>query len=96
MRATPSGTDSTSLTDAAGGTSATVNYQVGAGSGQTMAATFNTLYKNVKTVTPTNPVAPGDAQKEGWVADNDCQWCMRRWLQAIPYKDHPHRPVVEQ
>ena len=32
---------------AAGGTSATVNYQVGAGSGQTMAATFNTLYKNV-------------------------------------------------
>ena len=57
------------LDGAAGGTSATVNYQVGAGSGQTMAATFNTLYKNVKTVTPTNPVAPGGAQKEGWVAD---------------------------
>ena len=57
------------LDGTAGGTSATVNYQVGAGSGQTMAATFNTLYKNVKTVTPTNPVAPGGAQKEGWVAD---------------------------
>ena len=37
------------LDGAAGGTSATVNYQVGAGSGQTMAATFNTLYKNVAT-----------------------------------------------
>ena len=57
------------LDGTAGGTSATVNYQVGAGSGQTMAATFNTLYKNVKTVTPTNPVAPGGGQKEGWVAD---------------------------
>ena len=42
------------LDGAAGGASATVNYQVGAGSGQTMAATFNTLYKNVATVTPTN------------------------------------------
>ena len=37
------------LDGAAGGASATVNYQVGAGSGQTMAATFNTLYKNVAT-----------------------------------------------
>ena len=37
------------LDGSAGGTSATVNYQVGAGSGQTMAATFNTLYKNVAT-----------------------------------------------
>ena len=33
------------LDGTAGGTSATVNYQVGAGSGQTMSATFNTLYK---------------------------------------------------
>ena len=41
------------LDGAAGGTSATVNYQVGAGSGQTMAATFNTLYKNVATSTAT-------------------------------------------
>ena len=57
------------LDGTAGGTSATVKYQVGAGSGQTMDATFNTLYKNVKTVTPTNPVAPGGGQKEGWVAD---------------------------
>ncbi len=52
------------LDGTAGGTSATVNYQVGAGSGQTMAATFNTLYKNVKTVTPTNPVAPGGARRK--------------------------------
>jgi flagellin len=37
------------LDGAAGGSSATVNYQVGAGSGQTMAATFNTLYKSVAT-----------------------------------------------
>ena len=41
------------LDGAAGGASATVNYQVGAGSGQTMAATFNTLYKNVATSTAT-------------------------------------------
>ena len=41
------------LDGGAGGTSATVNYQVGAGSGQTMAATFNTLYKNVATSTAT-------------------------------------------
>ena len=41
------------LDGAAGGTSATVNYQVGAGSGQTMAATFNTLYKSVATSTAT-------------------------------------------
>ena len=34
------------LDGTAGGTSATVNYQVGAGSGQTMSATFNTLYKD--------------------------------------------------
>jgi flagellin len=33
------------LDGTAGGSSATVNYQVGAGSGQTMSATFNTLYK---------------------------------------------------
>jgi len=39
------------LDGAAGGSSATVNYQVGAGSGQTMAATFNTLYKSVATST---------------------------------------------
>ena len=33
------------LDGTAGGSSATVSYQVGAGSGQTMSATFNTLYK---------------------------------------------------
>ena len=32
----------------AGGTTANVNYQVGAGSGQTMTATFSTLYASVK------------------------------------------------
>ena len=53
MRATPNGTGFNILDGAAGGTSATVNYQVGAGSGQTMAATFNTLYKNVATSTAT-------------------------------------------
>ena len=47
------------LDGAAGGTSATVNYQVGAGSGQTMAATFNTLYKSVATSTATAETAPG-------------------------------------
>ena len=50
------------LDGAAGGASATVNYQVGAGSGQTMAATFNTLYKNVATstgATLTRVVMPG-------------------------------------
>jgi flagellin len=46
------------LDGAAGGTSATVNYQVGAGSGQTMAATFNTLYKSVATSTVTAETAP--------------------------------------
>jgi flagellin len=53
------------LDGAAGGTSATVNYQVGAGSGQTMAATFNTLYKSVATSTGVaNPAqgAGGDSE----------------------------------
>ena len=53
------------LDGAAGGTSATVNYQVGAGSGQTMAATFNTLYKSVATSTAVaNPAqgAGGDSE----------------------------------
>jgi len=47
------------LDGAAGGTSATVNYQVGAGSGQTMAATFNTLYKSVATSTGVANTAQG-------------------------------------
>jgi flagellin len=53
------------LDGAAGGSSATVNYQVGAGSGQTMAATFNTLYKSVATSTAArNDVDAGNAAKE--------------------------------
>jgi flagellin len=49
------------LDGAAGGSSATVNYQVGAGSGQTMAATFNTLYKNVATSTGATRTRAGGA-----------------------------------
>ena len=37
----------------AGGTTADVNYQVGAGSGQTMTATFSTLYASVKSTATT-------------------------------------------
>ena len=44
------------LDGAAGGSGATVNYQIGAGSGQTMSATFNTLYKSVTTATNANTV----------------------------------------
>ena len=49
------------LDGAAGGTSATVNYQVGASSGQTMAATFNTLYKNIATSTGATRTRAGGA-----------------------------------
>ena len=57
------------LDGAAGGTSATVNYQVGAGSGQTMAATFNTLYKSVATSTAVaNPAQGAGGDKEDFLA----------------------------
>jgi len=49
------------LDGTAGGTSATVNYQVGAGSGQTMSAEFNTLYRSVTTATNANTVNTTDA-----------------------------------
>ena len=41
------------LDGSAGGSSSSVNFQVGAGSGQTMTAAFNTLYKSVVTSTAT-------------------------------------------
>ena len=60
------------LDGAAGGSSATVNYQVGAGSGQTMAATFNTLYKSVATSTAAaNGQDAGAAAKEQYTVTID-------------------------
>ena len=60
------------LDGAAGGSSATVNYQVGAGSGQTMAATFNTLYKSVATSTAAaNGQNAGAAAKEQYTVTID-------------------------
>ena len=43
----------------AGGTTADVNYQVGAGSGQTMTATFSTLYASVKSSATSSTAAAG-------------------------------------
>ena len=45
------------LDGSAGGSSSSVNFQVGAGSGQTMTAAFNTLYKSVVTSTTTTESA---------------------------------------
>ena len=51
------------LDGSAGGTSSTVNFQVGAGSDQTMAATFNTLYKTVSTSWRTTETTPGNRRQ---------------------------------
>ena len=58
------------LDGSAGGSSSSVNFQVGAGSGQTMTAAFNTLYKSVATSTAaTNSQAPGAGAVEKYAID---------------------------
>jgi flagellin len=52
------------LDGTAGGSSATVKYQVGAGSGQTMDATFNTLYKTVASASATANTTGADTNNE--------------------------------
>ena len=49
------------LDGSAGGSSSSVNFQVGAGSGQTMTATFNTLYKSIATSTAATLTRAGGA-----------------------------------
>ena len=49
------------LDGSAGGSSSSVNFQVGAGSGQTMTAAFNTLYKSVATSTAATLTRAGGA-----------------------------------
>ena len=58
------------LDGSAGGSSSSVNFQVGAGSGQTMTAAFNTLYKSVATSTAAaNSQAPGAGAVEKYAID---------------------------
>ena len=58
------------LDGSAGGSSSSVNFQVGAGSGQTMTAAFNTLYKSVATSTAaTNSQAPDANNPEKYAID---------------------------
>jgi flagellin len=62
------------LDGTAGGTSATVNYQVGAGTGQTMSATFNTLYKTTWSASNApagNTPAANNASQSYFYALND-------------------------
>ena len=49
------------LDGSAGGSSSSVNFQIGAGSGQTMTAAFNTLYKSVATSTAATLTRAGGA-----------------------------------
>ena len=49
------------LDGSAGGSSSSVNFQIGAGSGQTMTAAFNTLYKSVATPTAATLTRAGGA-----------------------------------
>jgi flagellin len=56
------------LDGSAGGSSSSVNFQVGAGSGQTMTATFNTLYKSTWSATAAAAAntAAGNAAKQSY------------------------------
>ena len=81
------------LDGSAGGSSSSVNFQVGAGSGQTMTAAFNTLYKSTWSATAAaaaNTAAGGAAkQSYGYAVDFKCMRLISRLaLQIIRQAHH--------